>query len=190
MFKVNVGVSNHHIHLTKEAYEKLFKTPYNVYKELSQKGQFATDKMVTIVGPKGQIERLRFLGPYRKYNQVEVSKSDAFLLGINPPVRQSGDLENSESIRVIGEDGEITLDSSVIIAEAHVHMSLEDLDKYGVKNKEQVLVKVNGNRVAYIRAIIKADETGVLELHIDRDEANALLLEQGSQVEVIKWPLE
>jgi len=155
-------------------------------KDLKQKGEFATDKVVTLVGPKGRIENTRVLGPFRSYNQVEVSCSDAHVLGICPPVRKSGCLENSETITLIGEKGEITLENSCIMAENHIHMSNEDLKKYDVTNDSIVKVLVEGKREGMLFAHIKASENGVLEFHIDRDEANAFCLENESELTVLK----
>ena len=106
-WKVPVGISNHHVHLTKETYEQLFHEKIEKLKDLKQTGEYASKQTVTIKGPKGEIEKVRILGPFRSYNQVEISNSDAFILGIKPPVRKSGDLENAEKITIIGENGSI-----------------------------------------------------------------------------------
>ncbi len=183
-FKVPVGISNHHVHLTKEMYEKLFSTPCQKLKDLKQIGEFATDKTVTLVGPKGRIEKVRILAPFRNYNQVEILASDAHILGLNPPVRKSGDLENSETITLIGEDGSVTLENACILAESHIHMNYDDLKVYGVSDDSLVRVKVDGKRKGEFYAHIKASENGFLEFHIDRDEANAFLLENNEELTV------
>lgn len=185
-FRVSVGISNHHVHLTEEVYQKLFHSPYEKIKDLTQKGEFATDKMVTLEGPHGKIERVRFLGPFRSYNQVEITATDAHLLGINPPVRKSNDLQNSEKITLIGDDGQVTLENACILAECHIHMNQDDLKKYGVEDNEIVKVHVGQKRKGIMYAHIKASENGVLDFHVDRDEANAFLLTDKDEVIVEK----
>lgn len=182
--QVPVGVSNRHVHLTKETYEKLFIEGLEKKKELKQKGEFASNKTLTIKGPKGIIENVRILGPFRSYNQVEISKSDAYILGINPPVRKSGDLKDSEKITLIGEKGRVELENTCILAENHIHMSLEDLKKYGTEEDQIVKVWIEKRRKGIFFAHIKASENGVLEFHIDRDEANAFEIQNGEELRV------
>ncbi len=184
-FKVQVGISNHHLHLTREVYDQLFDDEPNKVKDLKQTGEYATDKLVILKGPKGNIERVRLLGPFRAYNQVEISASDAFILGVNPPVRKSGDLAGSETITVIGDKGEVTLNEACIMAQCHIHMSLSDLEKYHVKNDQVVRVRINGEREGDMFAHIKATEKGILEFHVDRDEANAFLLQNNEELTVV-----
>lgn len=181
-FKVKVGISNRHVHLTKDVYDQLFDKEFTKIKDLKQTGEFATDAMLTVRGPKGDIENVRVLGPFRDYCQVEVSASDAFKLGLNPPVRKSGSLENSESITLISEKGEISLENACILAQAHIHMNFVDLEKYGVKDDMVVPVAIKNSREGIIFAHIKASETGVLEFHIDRDEASAFLLNNDDEL--------
>lgn len=185
-WKVSVGISNRHAHLTKETYESLFTSNYEKIKDLKQTNEFASNKTLTLEGPNGLIENVRILGPFRSYNQIEISKSDAHILGINPPVRKSGDLENSETITLIGEKGKITLKNSCILAENHIHMNYEDLKKYDVENGSIVKVTTNGMRKGTFYAHIKASKEGVLEFHIDRDEANAFLITNGEELIVEK----
>lgn len=183
-FKVNVGISNRHVHLTKEIYEQLFDKEIVRLKDLKQKGEFASDSFVTIKGPKGEISKVRVLGPFRNYNQVEVSKSDAFLLGIDPPVRKSGDLNNSSDITIISDKGKVSLKSSCILAECHIHMNYEDLEKYNLVDNQLLEVVVDNDRKGILYARVKASSSGVLELHIDRDEANAFLLNNEEELTV------
>ena len=187
--KINVGVSNRHVHLTKDALETLFGKDYKleIQKPLSQKGQFATTSFVTIKGPKGQIENVRILGPERNYNQIEISKTDSFKLGLNPPVRNSGDLENSSPITIVGPLGELNLDKGCIIATRHIHISTEDLNKFGFKNNEKVFIRINSEKSAVLGDVyLKASEDATLELHIDTDDANANLVKQNDTVELVK----
>ncbi len=183
-FLVPVGISNRHVHLTKEIFEKLFDEELVNIKDLKQKGEFASNLFVTIEGPKGKIEHVRVLGPLREYNQVEVSAEDAFLLGVNPPVRKSGDLNGAERITLITNKNKVELSNACILAECHIHMSPEDLKKYNVRNEQVVKVHIKGKREGIYFAHIKASENGVLEFHVDRDEANALLLQNNQEVMV------
>lgn len=183
--EINVGISNRHVHLTKEVYEKLFDTPLEKVKNLTQVGEFASNQFVTLKTKDNTIKKVRIVGPFRNYNQVEISKSDAYNLKINPPVRKSGDLENSESITIIGPKGEITLDNACIIAQRHIHINTLDLEKYHLKENDIVKVMVKGPRSAIIDANIKSSDNGVMELHIDIDEANAFLLSGKEKVTLI-----
>lgn len=186
--KINVGVSNRHVHLTKETLELLFGKDFEleVLKELSQKGQFASKQTVSIKGPKGEIENVRILGPVREYNQVEISKTDSFKLGVKPPVRNSGDLTGSEKITIIGPNNEIELTEGCIIATRHIHISFEELNKLGLKNNSTVSIKVKGEKGAILDNVyLKASDEATLELHLDTDDANGCLISQNDKVEVI-----
>lgn len=186
--KINVGVSNRHVHLTKNSLETLFGEGFEltIQKELSQKGQFASTSLVTIKGEKGEIENVRILGPVRNYDQVEISKTDCFKLGVNPPVRNSGDLQGSSPITIIGPKGKIDLENGCIIATRHIHLSFDDLHKLNLINGSKVKVKIDGEKGAILDNVyLKADENGSLELHLDTDDANAHLIKQGDLVEVI-----
>lgn len=187
--EIKVGVSNRHVHVTKETLEKLFGEGYELHEDrpLSQPGQFASAEKITIKTEKNEIKNVRILGPVRKYNQVEISKTDSYTLGLKPPVRNSGDLENSETITLIGPNGEVTLENSVIIATRHIHLSPADLETYGLTDGQMVSVKVSGEKGGILENVhIKSDPTYLLELHIDTDDANAFLLSNGATVEVIK----
>ncbi len=180
--EINVGVSNHHVHLTKDVYKYLFEDDIKPFKYISQKGEYSTDKKVTLVGPKGEVNNVRVMGPYREYNQVEVSYSDAYILGVKPPVARSNELENAVFIKVKYNDKVVDLPKSCIMAESHIHMSLEEAQKYGFKDKDKVNVYIDGLRKGMIEAFVKVKENGVLDFHIDRDQANAFLLENGDKV--------
>ncbi len=186
-FKVPVGISNHHVHLTKENYEYLFGKEIEKDRDVKQLGEYASTSFVNLIGPKGSISHVRVMGPLRNYNQVELSFSDAYTLGVNPPVRRSGNLENSESIIIEGENGkQIELTNACILAKTHIHMNTKDLEKYGVEDKELVEVSIDKERKGTILAEIKSGDHFVLELHVDRDEANAFLLESGEELVVHK----
>ena len=179
-----IAISNRHVHLTKEVYDKLFNEPLSIKRPLNQIGEFASFQTVTIKTLKNKIENVRIVGPLRKYNQVEISKSDAYLLGLNPPVRQSGDLEDSEAITLIGPIGEITLENSCIIAERHVHMNENKAMELGLKDEDLVKVKVETDKGGIMEAFIKVSSNGSYEVHIDRDDANCFLLNNGDEVEI------
>ena len=182
---VKVGISNRHVHLTKEVYKTLFSSELTKKKDLTQIGDFAANETVTLKTKKGIIENVRIIGPYRNYNQVEISKSDARELGLNPPVRKSGDLENSETITIIGEKGEITLENVCILAERHIHLNPSDALNWQVKDGDMVSVSVKGDKSCLLNAHIKVSENGVPAFHIDTDDANAALLNNDEEVEVL-----
>lgn len=182
----SIAISNRHVHLTKETYEMLFNEPLTMKKPISQIGEFASNQTLIIKGPKGIIERVRVMGPHRDYNQVEVSRSDAYTLGINPPVRESGDLEDSESITLVTEKNEINLENVCIQAERHVHMNEKMAEELGLKNDDLVKLIINNDKGGEMEAFIKVKSNGFFEIHIDRDDANAFMLNNGDKVEIKK----
>ncbi len=182
-----VGISNRHVHLTIDSYNKLFNNePLNIVKELSQPGQFASDKKVILKTEKDIIENVRILGPLRDYDQVEISKTDAIKLGINPPIRNSGDVNNSEKITLIGPSGELELQSGCIIAARHIHISPKQVIDFGLANKEVVKVKFNGEKGGIIDNVyLKPTEDSFFELHVDTDDGNAHMINQGDTCSII-----
>lgn len=181
-----IAISNRHIHLTKETYDLLFDEPLTMKKPISQIGEFASLQTLSIKGPKGTIENVRVMGPFRDYNQVEVSRSDAYKLGVNPPVRESGDLEDSETITIITPKKEITLDNVCIQAERHIHMNEKKAEELGLKNDDLVKLIVNNDKGGEMEAFVKVKPNGFFEIHIDYDDANAFLLKNGDEVEIKK----
>lgn len=189
--KVKVAVSARHIHLTKEMYECLFDEPLTKRNDLNQLGQFASNQVVTIKTNKDVINNVRILGPFRSYNQVEISRTDAIKLGINPPIRKSGDLVNSPDIIVIGPKGSITLSEAVIIPERHIHITRELEQKYNLINNSLKTVTIDGTKGMHkkevsenIIATLKISDDAFYEMHIDTDDANALGLKTGDEVDV------
>lgn len=182
---IPIAVSARHVHLTQETLEKLFGAGYQLTekKPLSQPGQFAANETVTIVGPKNQIERVRILGPVRKGDQVEISRTDEFFLGLDAPVRESGKTENTPGIKIIGPAGEVTINEGVICAWRHIHMTPEDAITFGVKDKDIVEVKVEANSrsLTFGNVLIRVSPKYILEMHIDTDEGNAAELSQGAR---------
>jgi putative phosphotransacetylase len=187
---VPVGVSSRHAHLSREDFTSLFGPRENdactFFKDLSQPGQVACEEKVVIVGPKGIIENVRVLGPTRKRTQVEVAPSDAFRLGIKPPVRDSGDIDGSVGLTLVGPAGTATLKEGVILAARHIHMHPKDAERFGVVDKQRINVKAAGPRgVVYQEVLIRVHPEFRLEFHIDVDEANAVCLKNGDTVEVL-----
>ena len=180
--KIKVGVSNRHVHLCKKDLEILFGQNYelNNLKELTQPGQYACEEVVTIKTEKNSIDNVRVLGPVRNYTQVEISKTDSYTLGLNPPIRDSGDLENSSPITIIGPNGTIHLDNGCIIANRHIHATNEDLKKYNLDKAKTYSVRIDGLKGGILNSVfIKVDDTYSFELHIDTDDANSHLIKNG-----------
>jgi len=173
---IPIGVSNRHVHLSKEDLEVLFGQGYelNRVKELSQPGQYACAETVILAGPKGCIEQVRILGPVRSQTQVEVLRSDSFRLGVNAFVRESGSLNGTEGITLIGPKGSVQLTEGVIAAQRHIHMTPEDAICYGVTDGQLVALKIGGLRgLVFDQVLIRVSRSFSLECHIDMDEANA-----------------
>lgn len=167
--KVKIGISRRHVHLTKEIWDKLFDKEMTVRNYINQPGQFAANETVDLMVNDKIIQHVRVVGPLRSYNQVELALSDANVLGINPPRRQSNDLDNSESITIIGPKGSIFLNNCVILAEAHIHMESDMMNELGFKDKD--VVKLYRNDSYLFDAKIKESNPGYYECHIDTDEA-------------------
>ena len=188
-YMVPIGVSARHIHLTQADVETLFGKGYQLTKKKElMGGQFASNELVTIVGLKLRaIENVRILGPVRKASQVEISATDAIKLGIKAPIRESGKIEGSAPIAVVGPCGVIYLKEGCIIASRHIHMSPADAQNAGVKNGDVVSVKVDNERATtYNNVLIRVDPTFTLEMHIDTDEANAAKISTGMKAEIVK----
>ena len=181
---VPIEVSAHHIHLTQEHVEALFGTGHQLtwHADLSQPGQYACKEQLTIVGPKGRIERVRVLGPVRKATQVEIAMTEQFKLGIHPPIRESGDIEGSPGCTLEGPSGSIAIERGVICAMRHIHMTPADALRYGLRDKATVRIRVAGDReVIFGDVRIRVDPKFALAMHIDTDEANAANLGNGAQ---------
>ncbi len=184
--KVNVGISNRHVHLNDEDYKLLFgDIPLTKRNDLTQPNTFASELTVTITGPKRSIENVRVLGPNRSYTQVEVSKTDSYSLGINPPVRNSGDLDGASEITIVGPKGSITRNAA-IVASRHIHVDKRIRNEHNLEGIEMVSVKINGEKGGIINNVyLKDSDEAYFELHLDTDDANAHLLNQGDEVEIL-----
>ncbi len=184
--KVKLGVSNRHVHLSMDDYKILFgDVALEKERDLVQPGQFASKQKVALKTAKNIISNVRVLGPFRPYTQVEISKTDSFTLGINPPVRSSGDLEESAEITIVGPNGEITK-KCCIIPTRHIHINKEEREKYGLVSVEKVKVKINSEKKTILEDVyINESPNFVLELHLDTDDGNASLAKTGDEVEII-----
>lgn len=187
-FKVPVGISARHIHLTQEHVEKLFGKGYQLTKKKElMGGQFASNEQCTIVGLKLRaIENVRILGPVRPSSQVEISATDARTLGIKAPTRQSGDTAGSAPIALVGPKGAIYLEEGCIVAARHIHMCPEDAAAAGLKDNDFVTVRMGNERGALLDNVkVRVHETFTTEMHIDTDEANACQVKQDELAAII-----
>lgn len=184
-----IGISNRHIHLTKEDVQALFGEGYELkkMKDLKQPGEFAAEETVTITGPKGSIHNVRILGPVRKKTQVEISIADGFALGIKPPVRESGNVEGAPGIVITGPNGSIKKEDGVIAAQRHIHMPPAYAEKHGIKDGDRVCVKTQGIRqLVFGNVLARVSDKLVLEMHIDVDEANSCGISNGEKVRIVQ----
>lgn len=177
MAKVLVETSARHVHLSEEHLKVLFGEGATLTKkkDLSQPGQFACEERVTVVGPKKSIDRVSILGPTRPATQVEVSLTDARSLGIDAPVRESGDVAGSGACKLIGPAGEVEISEGVIVAKRHIHFTPEDAAEFGVADKQIVSVKIeSGDRsLVFGDVVVRVSPKFAAAMHIDTDEANA-----------------
>jgi len=182
---IPVAISARHVHLTPATIEQLFGRGYalRVHAPLSQPGQYAAEETVTLVGPKGELAHVRVVGPPRHADQVEISRSDEVLLGIDAPVRTSGKLGATPGIKIVGPGGEVNLPHGVVIAKRHIHMNPQDAERLGVRDHEvvQVAVHSDGRDLIFGDVVIRVSPDYRLELHLDTDEGNAAALHAGDR---------
>ena len=179
-----VEVSAHHIHLMPEHVEVLFGKGHQLTKQadLSQPGQYACKEQLAIVGPRGRIEKVRVLGPPRKYTQVEIAMTEQFKLGVHAPIRESGDIADSPGCTLEGPTGSVKLTQGVICAMRHIHMLPTDALRYGLRNKSVVRVRIAGDReLIFGDVLVRVDPNAALAMHIDTDEANAANVKTGAE---------
>lgn len=175
-YEVKIGLSNKHLHLQKEHIEILFGKGHELTptKPLVQPGQFACEEKVDIVGPKNTLKGIRVLGPARPETQVEVAMTDARTLGIKAPVRESGKLEGTPGCKIVGPCGEVEIDHGVIVALRHVHLSPAQAEEAGVKDKDIVSIKIEGERgLVFNNVLVRSGDAHEREVHLDTDEGNA-----------------
>ena len=185
-----VETSARHVHVTKEDLETLFGAGHEltVKSWLSQPGQFASEEQVDIVGPKNTLKRVRILGPVRPATQVELSLTDARSIGVTAPVRESGDIAGSGACKLVGPAGEVEVTEGVIAAKRHVHMTKADAEAFGVKDKDEVMVRIdsNGRSLVFDDVVCRVSDSYALAMHIDTDESNAACAVNGTMGELIK----
>jgi propanediol utilization protein len=184
-----VSISARHVHLTQEHVERLFGpgARLTVEKDLYQDGFFAAEQTVMLVGPRRRmLPNVRVLGPVRDYSQVELAYTDGISLGIDLPVRPSGKIAGTPGCVLVGPAGVVELAEGVIRAERHVHMSLVDAARYGVKNGDRMKLRVEGTcTTVFEDLLVRADATSKLEVHIDTDEGNAVDLDHATKIELL-----
>ena len=176
---VMVETSARHVHVTEETLEILFGKGYQLTKkkDLSQPGQFACEERVQVIGPKNSFPAVSILGPTRPADQVELSASDARSIGVAAPVRESGDIAGSGACKLVGPKGEVELKEGVIVAKRHIHMTPEDAENYGVKDKQVVSVKIDSPQRSLVfgDVVVRVSPKFKLAMHIDTDESNAVM---------------
>jgi putative phosphotransacetylase len=174
---VLVEVSARHVHVSREDLDILFGKGHELTpkKDLSQPGQFACEERVTVVGPKKELKNVTILGPVRPKTQVEISMTDARSIGIVSVVRESGDIAGTPGCKIVGPEGEVELKEGVIVAKRHIHMTTADAEKYHLKDKQIVSVKIdtNGRATVYDDVVVRVSDSFALAMHIDTDEGNA-----------------
>ena len=184
-----IEASGRHIHLNREAIDALFGVGYQLHpaKYLSQPGEFASEERVDVKGPKGMIHNVIILGPERKNCQVEVSLTDARVLGVNAPVQLSGNIENTPGIIIMNGSKSFALDRGVIVAKRHIHIKDTDAKKFGVKDQERVSVQVFSERpLIFDDVIVRISPRFETYMHIDYDEANACGHRKGVRGRIMK----
>lgn len=185
---IPIAVSAHHVHLTQEAVEQLFGKGYRlkIRNQLSQPGFWAAEETVDVIGPRGEIPRLRILGPCRQANQIEIAETETYKLGVDAPVRLSGDTKGTPVVTLRGPAGSIQTEG-LIVAKRHIHMNSKDAEARGLKHGDQVEVDIrNGARdLAFRDVMIRTDPRFVTEMHIDTDEANAAHINHGGVGELM-----
>lgn len=186
---VLVETSARHLHVTQEVLETLFGEGYELTrkKDLSQPGQFACEERVQVIGTKGSFPAVSILGPVRPETQVELSASDARSIGVVAPCRESGDIAGSGACKLVGPKGEVEISEGVIVAKRHVHATPEDAEKFGLKDKQIVSVKIesDGRSLVFGDVVVRVSPKYALAMHIDTDESNAAFAKPGLMGEII-----
>ena len=184
---VKLEASGRHVHVTKEQALTLFGHPLTWKRDLSQPGQFLARERVAVIGPKGQFENVAVLGPERKEAQVEISLTDGKVLGITPPVRASGTVQDSPGATLVGPQGKVELHQGVIAAQRHVHMTPEDAARFGVTDKQVVRLQTYTDRpVVFGDVVVRVSPDFATYVHLDYDEANACGFQSGSLGRILK----
>jgi len=186
---IPLGISNRHIHLTPCTFKKLFgeNTSFEILRPLYQPGEFASKHVLTIVGPKQKsIQSVRILGPLRNYDQVELTLTDAVVMGINPPVVNSGNLQNAAPLTLVGPAGSVYIEKCAIIASRHIHMTNKDAAFFGVKDGDYCRIRVGGLKsTVFENVLIRINDSWLLQIHLDTDDANAANVRTDTSVEFL-----
>ncbi|MEI7348388.1 phosphate propanoyltransferase [Pectobacterium parmentieri] len=180
--EIPIGISNRHVHLSREDMDVLFGygSTLTRMKAVKQPGQYAAEETVTLRGPKGELTKVRVLGPLRSETQIEISVSDGFVLGVKAPIRMSGDLQDSPGIDIIGPYGRVTKTDGVIVAWRHIHISPAEAERYGLRDGMEIDVGIEGHRGGILsHVVVRVSTDAVLEMHIDVEEANGFGLRNG-----------
>lgn len=186
--QVPVGISVRHIHLSRANVDKLFGRNYQLTpkKQLSQPGQYACEECLDVIGPRGELKKVRILGPERKATQIELAQTDCRNIGISAPVRSSGNTAGTPGVTLRGPLGEIRVPEGVIIADRHLHMSDTEAAAFGLKDGDHVQIRIDGIKPGILgNVLVRAGKAHALDLHIDTDDGNAFLLQQGQMVTVL-----
>ena len=188
--EIKVGVSQRHIHLSREHLDILFGKGYELtIKKMLMGREFASNEFVTLVGPSlKSIQNVRVLGPVRKNTQVEISRTDTFVLKVSPPVRPSGNVEGSEKLVIVGPKGCVYLKEGVIIANRHIHLTPEYASEHGIKDNDYVDVEVDttDKPTKFYDVQVRVRDDFNVEMHIDTDDANSVGIKSGMNVRIIK----
>ena len=189
--QVVVEISARHVHVSKADLETLFGKDYEltVKKELSQPGQYACEERVRVVGTKGEFPAVSILGPCRNTTQVELSLTDARSIGVDAPVRESGDIDGSGTCKLVGPCGEVEIACGVIAAKRHIHATTKDAEEFGLENGQIVSVQIpsaNGRNLTFGDVVVRVSDSYALAMHIDTDEANAAGMKPNTMGTIIK----
>jgi acetate kinase len=188
--RIPVAVSARHAHLTQATLDRLFGQGYRLKSRtaLSQPGQFSAEEVVSLIGPRGRIDKVRLMGPPRAEDQVEISRTDEFVLGVDAPVRVSGDLANTPGITLEGPNGQVSIPHGVITARRHIHMSPQDAERFGLRDHDTVSVKIDsdGRDLTFNDVVVRVSPKFQLEMHLDTDEANAAGVVKGETGELVQ----
>ena len=186
--QVSVGISVRHIHLSRGDVDRLFGRNYHLTpkKQLSQPGQYACEECLDVIGPKGELKKVRILGPERKATQIELAQTDCRNIGITAPVRSSGDTAGTPGAILRGPLGQVAVPEGVIIADRHLHMSSQEAAAFGLQDGDHVSIRIDGQKPGVLgNVLVRAGNGHSLDLHIDTDDGNAFLLKQGQKVTVL-----
>ena len=189
--QVVVEISARHVHVSKADLETLFGKDYEltVKKDLSQPGQYACEERVRVVGTKGEFPAVSILGPCRNATQVELSLTDARSIGVDAPVRESGDIDGSGTCKLVGPCGEVEIACGVIAAKRHIHATTKDAEEFGLENGQIVSVQIpsaNGRNLTFGDVVVRVSDSYALAMHIDTDEANAAGMKPNTMGTIIK----